>query len=310
MGFFAMDILKTIIPAAGIGESFLPLTKAIPKEMLPLCNKPAIQYIIEEALQSQINQFTMVTSRNKQAISDYFDRELNLERILKESDQFDLIKNMERIIRASQFCFVRQSEPLGIGHAVLMAQSTIGKEYFGVMLPDDIITGGPATLGQLIRVCRQEKASVIAVQEVPRDCINSYGIIKIKKQITPNLFQVGSIIEKPQPKDAPSSLAVVGRYILSHKIFPVLEEMTIESEENLGLSDAVSRMILKNEKVYALRIQGKRYDIGNPIGWTKAAIGLSLEHPEYGPIIKKYIQDIQTPDSLLFNPIKNITHTL
>lgn len=305
-----MDIIKTIIPAAGIGEAFLPFTKAIPQEMLPLGNKPAIQYLIEEGLQSDIIAFTLVTSKNKQAIADYFDREIDLERLLKESNQLGLIKSTQRAARTSYFSFVRQPEPLGVGHAVLMTKHIIGKEYFGVMLPDDIIVSSQPMLGQLIRICRQEKASMIAVQEVPRDCISSYGIIKIKKQITPNLFQVTSIVEKPHPKDAPSSLAVVGRYVLSHKIFPVLEEMEVEAEPKLALSEAISRMIYKNEKVFALKIQGKRYDISNPIGWTKAVIGLSLEHPEYGPPIRKYIQDVESLDSFLFNPIKNIEHSL
>lgn len=305
-----MDILKTVIPAGGVGKNFLPFTIAIPKEMLPICNKPAIQYVIEEALASNIPHFTIITSKNKQTITDHFDRELNLERFLKQKNLFDLIKSTQKIIRSAHFSFVRQPEPLGVGHAVLMAKHIIGKEYFCVMLPDDIIISAQPTLSQLMRICRQEKASVIAVQEVPRDCISSYGIIKVKKQLTPSLYQVGHVVEKPHPKDAPSSLAIVGRYVLSHKIFPVLEEMALENEGKLDLSEAISRMILKNEKVYAYKITEKRYDVGNPIGWIKAVIGFSMEHPEYGPHIKKYLQDIQTPESFLFNPIKNIEHTI
>lgn len=185
-----MDIKKAIIPAAGLGSRFLPLTKSVPKEMLPLLNKPAIQYIIEEGLQSEITQFSIVTSKEKQAITNHFDIHPELEMLLKERNKTELITSLDRIIRSAHFTYIRQPEPLGLGHAIWMARHTIGKEYFGILLPDDIIAGKMAGLAQLIKVARQEKASVIAVQEVPIECVSSYGIIAIKKQITPNLYHV------------------------------------------------------------------------------------------------------------------------
>jgi len=305
-----MDIKKAIIPAAGLGTRFLPYTKSIPKEMLPLLNKPAIQYIIEEGLSSDISQFYMITSRDKQAIANHFDSSPDLEAMLKERNQDKLLSSVEKIIRAAHFTYIRQSEPLGLGHAVMMARHSIGKEYFGIFLPDDIITGPSPALSQLIKIARQEKASVIAVQEVPNECVSSYGIISVKKQITPNLFQVGHLVEKPQQKDAPSNLAVIGRYVLSHKIFAALDEVGAYATCELQLTDGITHMMKNNEKVFAYKVQGTRYDIGTPIGWVKAIIGLSLQNPQFSPHIKAYLNDFDGMDSFLYNTGKNITHTL
>jgi len=305
-----MDITKAIIPAAGLGTRFLPFTKSIPKEMIPLLNVPAIQYIIQEGLASQIKQFFMITGRGKQAITDYFDSSPALESILEERNKLSLIANVEKIIKMAHFTYIRQSEPLGLGHAVWMARHSIGKEYFGIFLPDDIITGKTAALAQLIRIARQEKASVVAVQEVPNDLVSSYGIISVKKQITPNLFQVGQLVEKPSQKNAPSNLAVIGRYVLSHKIFNALESMSSYATDELQLTDGISLMIKNNEKVFAYKVQGYRYDIGTPIGWLKATISLALQTPEYAPIIKEYLKGLDTIDSMIFDQTKNIDHTV
>lgn len=177
--------------------------------------------------------------------------------------------------------------------------------------PDDIITGKDPALAQLIRIARQEKSSVIAVQEVPLDYISSYGVIDIKKNITPNLFQVSNLVEKPAAKDAPSNLAIVGRYVLSHKIFPAIQEVSeycLEGE--IGLTQAIATMIRNGEKVFAYKLQGRRYDIGTPIGWLKGVIGTALDDPVYGPQIKKLLQEINTPDSFLYNGSKALEHTL
>lgn len=306
-----MDITKAIIPAAGLGTRFLPLTKSIPKEMLPLLNKPAIQYIIEEGIQSGIANFSLVTSRGKEAIADYFDYSPELELILKERSKSELMNSIERIIKAAHFTYVRQPEPLGLGHAVLMARHTIGKEYFGIFLPDDIIINkkDPGLL-QLIKIARQEKGSVIAVQEVPAECVSSYGVIAIKKQITPNLFQVSHMVEKPAQKDAPSNLAVIGRYVLSHKIFDALDDISSYAVGELQLTDGISHMIKNNEKVFAYKIQGTRFDIGTPLGWIKANIGLALQNPEYAPSIGKFLDERHSVNSFLFNNNKNISHSL
>lgn len=221
-----MEISKVIIPAAGLGTRFLPFTKAIPKEMLPLGAHPALHFIAEEALAASLNKFFIVTGKGKESICDYFDHSATLEQLLREQKKENLTSTINNIIRAASFSYIRQPEPLGLGHAVWMARHSIGKEYSAIMLPDDIIFSKQAAIGQLIRIARQEKTSVIAVQEVPTDEISSYGVISIKKQITPNLFQVGGLIEKPQAKDAPSNLAVVGRYVLSHKIFAALDQIS------------------------------------------------------------------------------------
>lgn len=305
-----MDITKVVIPAAGRGTRFLPLTKSIPKEMIPLLEKPAIQLILEEGLQSAIKHYFFISSKNKTSIENYFDSDLELELFLKEQNRDAVMIGLERIRRAAQFTYIRQAEQLGLGHAVSLAAGSIGKEYFGVILPDDIIDAKIPALEQLMRIARQEKATVIAVQEVPTECVSSYGIIAIKKQITSNLFQVNSIIEKPAQKDAPSNLAVVGRYILSHKIFTSLEHTALYSTGEIQLTNAISHMIQNNEKVFAYKVQGIRYDIGNPIGWVKAIIGLALTHPQYAPAIRKFIADIDTTHSYLYNQTQNIEHTL
>lgn len=303
-----MDISKAIIPAAGLGTRFLPYTKGIPKEMLPLVNKPALQYIIEEAIASSIHNFYVISSREKQAIADYFDIDQRWESYLQERGKLDLLAGLNRILRTAQFNYIRQQEPLGLGHAIWLARHSIGKEYFGVLLPDDIILGKQAGLDQLIRIARQEKATVIAVQEVPHDVISNYGIIAIKKQITPNLFQVNNLIEKPDPKEAPSNLAIIGRYVLSHKIFQSLEDITGYATSELQLTDGIRHMMKQGEKVFAYKIQGTRYDIGTPIGWLKASLGLALQHPDYAPDIKKYIDQLGTAESFLYDHNKNITH--
>lgn len=305
-----MEITKAIIPAAGLGSRFLPFTKAVPKEMLPLLNKPAIQYVVEEGLASSIANYLVVMGRGKDAIADHFDAFLGLEAMLKERDKEELLAGIDRIIRQAHFTYIRQQEPLGLGHAVLMAKHAIGKEYFGIFLPDDIIISKQPALAQLIRVARQEKASVIAVQEVPADCVSNYGVIAIKKQITPNLFQVSHLVEKPQPKNAPSNLAVIGRYVLSHKIFASLDELSSYAHEELQLTDAIAHMIHNNERVFAYKIQGIRYDIGTPLGWIKGVIGTALQDPAYAAHIQKFLAEVQTPDSFLYNPAKTVEHSL
>lgn len=304
-----MDISKAIIPAAGLGTRFLPFTKAVPKEMLPLLNKPAIQLIIEEGLKSSIKNFLMITARDKQAIANHFDISPELDQMLKEKHKAELLSELNKIIREANFTYIRQPEPLGLGHAVWMARHSIGKEYFGVFLPDDIIVAQTPALGQLIRIARQEKASVIAVQEVPAECVSSYGVIAVKKQITPKLFQVSHLVEKPQSKDAPSNLAVIGRYVLSHKIFNSLEEVTPYAVGELQLTDGISHMIKNNEKVFAYKVEGIRYDIGTPIGWLKATIGMALQDPLYAPAIKRFLADIDSPNSFIFDRRKTIEHT-
>lgn len=303
-----MEIVKAVIPAAGMGSRFLPFTKAVPKELLPLINKPAIHHIVDEAIASSISSLIFITSRGKGALEDYFDASPDLEALLKESGKSELLAGINRLMRHGHFTFIRQPEPHGLGHAVLMAQQSIGKEYFTVMLPDDLIMSETAALSQLIRVARQERASVIAVQEVPRELVPNYGIIGIRKTITPNLFHVGSLVEKPSAKDAPSNLAIVGRYVLSHKIFASLEEIATYTPGELQLTDGIAHMLHNNERVFAYKIHGTRYDLGNPIGWVKAILNTALEDPSYAPHIIRMLKErellspgifSQTPDKSL-----------
>jgi UTP--glucose-1-phosphate uridylyltransferase len=306
-----MDIAKVVIPAAGLGSRFLPDTAAIPKEMLAVLNKPAIQYIVEEGLASSIQNYLMIVAKGKDSIADYFEPSGSLQLQLEERGKLSLIADIQKIARAAHFSYIRQVEPLGLGHAIWMARHSIGKEYFGIMLPDDIIMSpNNPGLGQLIRIARQEKASVIAVQEVPAECISSYGIVAVKKQITPNLFQVSHLVEKPDQKHAPSNLAIIGRYVLSHKVFNSLEEISSYATGELQLTDAITHMMKNNEKVFAYKIQGTRYDVGTPVGLIKATIGLGLQDPAYGPHIKKFLNDLNGADSFKFNHTKNIEHTL
>lgn len=303
-----MEIFKAVIPAAGLDTRFLPFTKVLPAEMLPLINKPAIQFSVEEALASAVSTFMIITNKNKEAIANHFDNTPWLEELLKERNYGELLAHTERIIRASNFMYIRQPEPLGLGHAVMMARHAIGKEYFGILLPDEIILSKQPALAQLIRIARQEKASVIAVQEVPTEAISSYGMVGIKKQITSSLFQISSLVEKPSAKDAPSNLAVIGRYVLSYKIFNSLEAISTYATENLELTDGISHMIQNNERVFAYKIQGTRYDIGTPLGWIKAIISYSLQDPEYSSAVKKFLSELQTVDSYLYNPAKTFDH--
>ncbi|MGC2310452.1 MAG: UTP--glucose-1-phosphate uridylyltransferase [Candidatus Babeliaceae bacterium] len=305
------DITKGIIPAAGIGTRNLPLTKVLPKEMFPLpamhyLDKivPAMHYIVEEAIASDVNQLLVITGKNKNMIADYFDTSPYLENFLKERNKLELIASLERIMRLAQFVYIRQSEPLGLGHAVWLARHAIGKEYFGVLLPDDLIISKQPGLAQLIRIARQEKASVIAVQEVPAESISAYGAIGIKKQITPNLFQVSQLVEKPLAHEAPSNLAIVGRYVLSYKIFASLESLSNYAAEELPLTESINHMLHNNERVFAYKINGLRCDIGTSLGWLKTAITFALQDDHSASEMRLFLKEIEKDVSVYFNPSK------
>jgi len=283
-----MDIVKAIIPAAGLGTRFLPYTKSVPKEMLPILTKPAIQLVVEEALASSLSNFLIITRSGKHTLSDFFDPAPQLEHLLKEHNKTDLISGVQRIIKAASFSYIHQPEPLGLGHALWLARHTVGKEYCAVLLPDDLIRGEQPGIQQLMRIARQEKASVVAVQEVPDSELHKYGVVGIKKQITPNLFQVSHLIEKPEQNKAPSNLAIVGRYILSHKIFGALEQLSSYATNELQLTDAITCMLHNNERVFAYKIQGTRHDVGNPLGWLQANLDYGLQDQLLGPALQDY----------------------
>ena len=304
-----MEISKVIIPAAGLGPRFFPWSASVPREMLPLGTKPALQLVAEEALLSELANMIVITAQSKESIAHHFDSATITDQ-LRHADKLGLLASIEKLTKMAQFTYIRQSESLGLGHALWLARHCINKEYFAVALPDDLIVSKQPALSQLIRIARQEKASVIAVQEVPTECIGSYGIVGIKKSITPNLFQLSSVVEKPHPKDAPSSLAIVGRYVLSSKIFQSLDEMHSYEQNDLSLTDAIGHMMQHNERVFAYKVQGMRYDLGTPLGWMKAVVGLGVQDPEYGPAFRKFLADINSPESFLYNPAKIIEHNL
>ena len=285
-------VTKSVILAGGLGTRFLPLTKSIPKEMLPILNKPTMQYIVEESLGAGITNFLMVTSSSKYAIENYFDFDNGLESFLTQKNKKKAIESIDAILERSHFTYLRQPKPLGVGHAVLMAKHCIGKEYFAVILPDDLFFGKKNLLEKMIEISQKEDASVIAVQEVPIEKVSSYGIVKIKKQLSSDIFEISELIEKPAIEDAPSNMAIVGRYILSHKIFNSIESIEPGRGGELQLTDAIMHMIQKKERVLVYKINGDRYDTGNPLGWVKAVIGVSLKDPLYGPQVKEFIKEM------------------
>lgn len=296
-----MEISKAIIPAAGLGTGFLPYTKTIPREMLPIFNKPVIQHLVEECLEAEISQFFIITNRRKNAISDYFDTLSEIELTLTERKQYDLLTSTERLIRLGSYAYIRQPEPLGVGHAVLLAKRCFNKEYFGVALPDDLIETKEPVIKQLARVARQEKACVVAVHEVPSNLITSQSIVAIKKSFSSSLMQLGSIVDNPTTKNAPSNLAVMGRYILSPKLFPVLEYLNNFSEKReLSLNEAISQMIHDGERIIAYKIQGTRHDLRTPLGWLKAVLSVGLKNPAYAPHLKALLETSTQENTKMF----------
>lgn len=274
-----MNITKVIIPAAGLGTRFLPYTKTIAKEMLPLGNKPAIQYIVEEGIASGLNQFFIIVNKEKVEIKNYFSHDKNIENILEQKGLLHTLDSIKAIEQAATLSFIEQQEPKGLGHAVLMAREQVGTDYCAVILPDDIMIGAAPGIGQLIEQAKKYNASIIAVQEVPQERVSSYGIVAIKEHITPDLFEVSGMVEKPQPQNAPSRLGIIGRYVLSPKIFDALIELqSTHTNGELQLTDAIRLMMERyNEKVYVYKIKGTRYDIGNPKGWMQAIVDIASQ---------------------------------
>lgn len=285
-------VTKAIIPAGGLGTRFLPATKIVPKEMLPILDKPAIQYIVEEGVRSGIKHFVVVTGRNKTIIEDHFDIRPELESFLQAKHKADLLESTSRLIEAANFVYVRQKEPLGLGHAIWSARSVMGNDPMAIFLPDDIIVGKNPTMAQLIQIALQEKCNIVAVQEVPLQDVSKYGIVGIRKQFSPNLFQVKELVEKPSLSEAPSNLAIVGRYVLSPKIFDILGEQCAGASEEIQLTDAIQKLLLSGEKVFAYKFQGERYDTGNPLGFIKAILDCALRHPKYADEVLAYLQKI------------------
>jgi len=283
-----MKVRKAIITAAGWGIRFLPITKAQPKEMLPLINKPIIQYSVEEAINSGIEQITVITALGKRAIEDYFDRSFELEYVLEQKGETKLLQEMRELSDLIDICYIRQKEQLGLGHAILTAKGIIGDEPFAVLLPDDIIDSKMPTLKQMIEVYEQYKTNIIAVERVSSQDTIKYGIIEPRK-VSDHIYQVLSLAEKPQPAQALSDLGVVGRYILMPQIFDILEVTPPGKNQEIQLTDAL-QLLLKQQAIYACEFKGTRYDTGTPLGWLEATIAFALKHPDIRPKLREYLR--------------------
>src|SRR6185503_5288841 len=276
-----VKLRKAVFPVAGLGSRFLPVTKASPKEMLPIVDKPLIQYAVEEAAAAGITEMIFVTGRNKRAIEDHFDKAYELETELERKNKTVLLDMVRSVLPEGARCiYLRQAEPLGLGHAVLCAQPVVGDEPFAVILADDLMDSQPPAMARMAQVFAREGASLLGVEEVPRDQTQSYGIVTIDK-MADDLARIHSIVEKPKPAAAPSNLAVIGRYVLTPRIFELLGAVTPGAGGEIQLTDAISAL-LKEDKALAVRLPGRRFDCGSKLGYLKATIELGLRHPEVG----------------------------
>lgn len=280
-------VRKAIIPAAGMGTRFLPATKAQPKEMLPIVDKPAIQYIIEEAVQSGIEEILIITGRNKRAIEDHFDRSVELELLLKAQGKYDLLSLVEEVADVT-IHYVRQKEAKGLGHAVLCAKQFVGDEPFAVLLGDDIIDASVPCLKQMMSVYEDCPGTILGVQEVPQDKVCSYGIVK-PVAVKHNLWQAVDLIEKPSIAEAPSCLAVLGRYILQPEIFSILEHTLPGRSGEIQLTDALRTLAIEKNSVYAYNFEGRRYDVGDKQGYLEATIEFALKRPDLRDTFLQYL---------------------
>lgn len=289
-----MQIRKAVFPAAGLGTRFLPATKAQPKEMLALVDKPLIQYVIEEAVQSGILNITIVTGRGKNAIEDHFDTSFELENVLEKRGKLELLEEVRRISNMVNVTYVRQKEALGLGHAILTARDSIGPEPFAVMLGDDIIDSEVPCLRRMMDLFEKLQSSIIAICEVPKSEVSSYGIIRGTpvEGFDGRLYRVQDVVEKPSVADAPSNLAIIGRYILTPEIFTLLENTESGLGGEIQLTDGI-RLLLAQQPVYAFMIEGTRHDAGDKLGFLKATVEFALKRPDLGTEFRKYLKTLK-----------------
>ena len=285
-----MKIKKAVFPVAGLGTRFLPATKASPKEMMPLVDKPLIQYVVEEAIDAGIEEVIMITGRGKNAIEDHFDISFELEHALKGKNNNKMLEEVQRISNLVDFWYIRQKEPLGLGHAILRTKDLIGNEPFAVLLGDDIIHSEVPTIKQLMNIHEKYNASVIAVEKIDKKDISGYGVIEPKK-LDERVYQIMDMVEKPSPQDAPSDLAIIGRYILTPEIFTALEKTVPDKSGEIQLTYGL-RHLLKQQVVYAYQFEGKRYDAGNKLGFLKATVEFALRRPDLGDKFREYLKGL------------------
>lgn len=289
-----MMVKKAVIPAAGLGTRFLPVTKSMPKEMLPLIDTPAIHYVVKEAVESGIDDIIIITGRGKRAVEDYFDDSPELEMHLREKRKEDLLKVVRNISSMVNVHYIRQKEPKGLPDAVLKAEKHVGSEPFAVLLGDDIIKSEKPCIQQLIEVFKKFNSSVLAVQEVPLEKISRYGSIKGKKLETDldnKLYLVKDIVEKPRIEEAPSNVAAVGRYVFTPEIFDCIKNTSPGVNNELQIADSI-KILMRSQKVYAAEFSGKRYDIGDKLGYVQAIIDFAVENKEIGKDVLEYIKKV------------------
>ncbi len=290
-----MKVRKAVFPAAGLGTRFLPATKAQPKEMLPLVDKPIIQYGVEEALAAGCDQIIIITGRGKSAIEDHFDVSYELEKMLEERGKTDLLTIVRQISDMIHVAYVRQKEALGLGHAVLMARELVGNEPFAVLLADDVIDAPKPALKQMMEVFDEHQASVIATQAVEGKAISSYGVLDaqpVNGRFGERLVQVKNLVEKPRQEEAPSNLAIIGRYILTPQIFDELEKIPLGAGGELQLTDGL-RQLLTKEKIFGYRFEGQRHDTGDKLGFLKATVDFALKRPDLGDDLRAYLKSLK-----------------
>lgn len=296
-----LTIRKAIIPAAGLGTRFLPATKAQPKEMLPIVDKPTIQYIVEEAVASGIEEIIIIIGRGKRSIEDHFDKSYELEDTLLKKGKFELLEEVQKISNLVNIVYVRQKEPKGLGHAILCAKSVIGNEPFAVMLGDDIVMSETPCLKQVIDVFEYYNSSVVSVQIVDENEVSRYGVIKPRGTINEaNLFHIEALVEKPKKEEAPSNYAIMGRYVLTPQIFEILERIPVGFGDELQLTDAINELN-KYQAVLAYNFEGKRYDIGDRLGFIKATIDFALQREEISEEVYEYLQGINSNENIRKN---------
>ncbi len=284
-------VTKALFPAAGLGTRFLPATKASPKEMLPLVDKPLIQYVVEEAVASGIEEIVIITGRGKRAIEDHFDISYELEDVLKEKGNKRLLAEIQKISNMADIFYVRQKVALGLGHAILCAKNLVRDEPFAVLLGDDIIDSDVPALKQMLEAYDTYNASIIAVQEVDRSQVSSYGIINAEP-VAEGVYKIYDMVEKPQIEDAPSNLAIIGRYILTPDIIGLLEKTKPGRGNEIQLTDAL-RELAKTRPVYGYKFQGKRYDAGDKLGFLQATVEIGLKNREFGESFREYLRTLK-----------------
>lgn len=282
-----MTVRKAIIPAAGLGTRFLPATKAQPKEMLPIVDKPTIQYIIEEAISSGISEIIIVTGRSKRSIEDHFDKSVELELELEKSGKQELLQMVREISDMANIHYIRQKEPRGLGHAILTARHFVGNEPFAVLLGDDVVVSKKPCLSQMIEVYDEYKTSVLGVQKVDRSVVNKYGIVNCR-EVDDRVYKVRDLVEKPKIEEAPSDIAILGRYIITPAIFDYLETQDAGTGGEIQLTDALRRLA-KDEAMYAYDFKGHRYDVGTKTGFLQANLEFALRNPEMADEMKEYL---------------------